>query len=567
MSYDHPSMLPPDGPHPLRDLTNAMDYNNSGEPVVRVHVDGISLEGDVIVSNVTVDNPTSNPVNVRVNSGNVNAAVTGTVTVSSITNNVTIVDGGGSITVDGTVAVSGNISGITSLPPITGTVNANITGGNVRVTQGTDPWNVAGTINAITTPGPGASDAFGRTRTSEPFTLGDYKHLYGLDPNFIDYMVNGGNIAFQNNQACARLTTSSNTSSRSVHQTKFYHHYMPGKSQLILASFNFYSAVNNVTKRTGYFDDRNGIFFEQTGDGTLAMVIRSYVTGSPADTRISQQGGVYGAGDTGWNGDPVDGSGASGWDMDITKTQLWWCDFQWLGVGRVRVGFVHDEQYIVCHTFYHSDNLNVVYMSNPNLPIRCEIFNTGATAGGYFDQICTTVMSEGGYVEAGQDWGVANNGTLRTIAGGATVPVLAIKLKNTFRGYDHNRIIARLENLSVFTTTENVYFRVVKLPNQAALTGNTWVEVDGDSGMQYNVTATTFSSANEDFLIAGYSPAGTSNGSGNTTQLSTPSSAKKNYIVQNFDSTDSEIYAVVVTNLSASQSTQVGATIQWREIY
>ena len=235
MSYNHPSMLPHDGPHPLRDLTNAMDYNNSGEPVVRVHVDGISLEGDVIVSNVTIDNPTTNPVNVRVNSGNVNANITG--------GTVTITDGGNSITVDGNVGV-------------TGTVNATVTGGNINVSQTTSPWIVSG--NVVTQPLLGGNDAFGRLRVSEPYTLGDYKHLYGLDPNFIDYMVNGGNIAFQNNQACARLSTTSNTSSRAVHQTKFYHHYMPGKSQMVLASFNFYNAVSNVTKRTGYFDDRYG---------------------------------------------------------------------------------------------------------------------------------------------------------------------------------------------------------------------------------------------------------------------------------------------------------------------
>ena len=541
---------PPAQPNELNNVHNAMQYNTSGEPVVRVHVDGISLEGDVIVSNVTVDNTTSNPVNVTVNSGNVNANVTGNVVVSSITSNVTIVDGGGSITVDGNVGVTGN-------------VNANITGGNVRVTQGTSPWVVSG--NVITQPLLGGNDAFGRLRVSEPYTLGDYKHLYGLDPNFIDYTVNGGNIAFQNNQACARLSTTSNSSSRAVHQTKFYHHYMPGKSQLVLASFNFYNAVSNVTKRTGYFDDRNGIFFEQRGDGTLSMVVRSYVTGSPVDVRISQEGGVYGAGDTGWNGDPVDGSGPSGWDLDISKTQLWWCDFQWLGVGSVRCGFVHDGEYILCHTFHHSDNLATVYMSNPNLPVRCEIQNVGTTTGGYFDQICTTVMSEGGYNESGTDWAGGNNGTLRTISSGATVPVFAVRLKNTFRGYDHNRIIARLQNLSVFTTTENIYFEVVKLPNQAALTGNTWVDVDADSGVQYNATATAFSGG--DILISGYSPAGTANGSGNTTPIDTPSNAKKNYIVQNYDSTDSEIYAIVIKNLSSSQSTQVGATIQWREIY
>ncbi len=27
-------------------------------------------------------------------------------------------------------------------------------------------------------------DAFGRTRVSELFTLGDYKHLFAIDPNF-----------------------------------------------------------------------------------------------------------------------------------------------------------------------------------------------------------------------------------------------------------------------------------------------------------------------------------------------------------------------------------------------
>ena len=142
------------------------------------------------------------------------------------------------------------------------------------------------------------SDAFNRLRVSEPFTLGDYKHVYGLDPNFIDYATNGGTVTFQSNQACARLTTSSNSSCQVVHQTKHYHHYMPGKSQLILSSFNFYEATPNVTKRTGYFDNDNGLYFEQTGDGTLNFVLRSSVTGSPQEIRIPQSI---------WNIDKCDG--------------------------------------------------------------------------------------------------------------------------------------------------------------------------------------------------------------------------------------------------------------------
>jgi len=112
-------------------------------------------------------------------------------------------------------------------------------------------YNALGQPVLRTTLKVGQSDAFGRIRMSSPFTLGDYKHLYGLDPNFIDYTTNGGSVAFQANKACARLTTTNNPSSRVIHLTKFYHHYMPGKSQQILTSFCYYAATANVTKRTG----------------------------------------------------------------------------------------------------------------------------------------------------------------------------------------------------------------------------------------------------------------------------------------------------------------------------
>lgn len=397
-------------------------------------------------------------------------------------------------------------------------------------------------------------DAFGRGRVSLPFTLGDYKHLYGLDPNFIDYAVNGATIAYQPNQACARLTTTSNSSSRIVHQTKFYHHYMPGKSQVILSSFNFYTATTNVTKRTGYFDDNNGIYLEQAGNGTLSWVIRSYVTGAPQERRVTQSQ---------WSEDKCDGTGASAFSIDITKTQLAWIDFQWLGVGRVRCGFVHNGEYVLAHEFNNSNNLATVYISTPNLPVRCEILNTGTTTGAYFDQICSTVISEGGYVEAGTDWAVSN--TPRLLTSGSTLPIMAIRLKNTFKSYS-NRMIVRMGNLSMFSDSENIKWRLIKLPNTSQLTETTWTAVDDDSGVEYCVDATAFTDGDEiDNGFVGASTQG-SQKAGGAPGSNLPSAAKKNYIVQNYDSTDSEIYVVVVTNLGA-QSTNVGVGMQWREIY
>jgi hypothetical protein len=397
-------------------------------------------------------------------------------------------------------------------------------------------------------------DAFGRGRVSMPYTLGDYKHLYGLDPNFVDYSVNGGAVAFQENKACARLSTTSNSSSRVVHQTKFYHHYMPGKSQVILSSFNFYSATANVTKRTGYYDDDNGIYLEQAGDGTLSWVIRSFVTGAAVERRFTQSQ---------WNKDKCDGTGTSGFNIDTTKTQLAWIDFQWLGVGRVRCGFVHDGEYVFAHEFNNSNNLATVYISNPNLPVRCELLNTGTTAGAYFDQICSTVMSEGGYVESGTDWAVTN--TLRVLTSGSTLTIMAIRLKNTFRTYK-NRMIVRMGNLNMFSDGENIKWRLIKLPDSSQLTETTWTSVDADSGIEYNVDATAFTDGDEiDNGWVGASTQG-SQKAGGSPGSNIPSSAKKNYIVQNYDSTDSEIYVVVATNLGA-QSTNVGVGMQWREIY
>jgi hypothetical protein len=410
-------------------------------------------------------------------------------------------------------------------------------------------------VNAsVAAAGPMAVDAFGRERISQPYTLGDYKHLYGLDPNFLDITANGGTVSFQANKACARLATTTTANSSAIHQTKFYHQYMPGKSQLIYSTFNFYAATAGVTKRTGYFDANNGIIFQQDGDGTLKFIIRTYTSGSAVDAEVVSQAN--------WNVDKCNGSGPTGFNLDITKTQILFIDFQWLGVGKVRVGFVYNGQFIIAHEFEHSNILQVVYMSNPNLPVRCEIVSSGSNPAAYFDQICSTVISEGGYVESGQNWSALNT-TLRSLTSGSSIPLFAIRLKDTFNTYA-NRMIVRLDNYNIFSTKEPLTYQIIKLPGIAGLTtGTSWVTVDTDSGVEYNVGATAYSGG--DVLASGYVPASASGKEG-VVNNANPSVAKKNYIVQNYASTDSEIYMVYVTNIGTTTTT-VGASMQWREIY
>lgn len=621
----------PDEPN-LLNLHKSMQYNASGEPQVRVHVDGISLEGDVIVDRVRLWDGTNNlsfdlpnndgetapwslPTenhNMVFNGstwdrmrGNTTDGVLTKITnsylpVSKDTNansdsNRIFVNANGTVELGATTLsalenISATVTGTVSLSQTTLDALETIT-----VNQGTNPWTVTGNVNATISGDVSVAemnpDAFGRQRVSELFTLGDYKHIYALDPNFLDSVANGGTVTFVADQAAAVLATSSNTASYAIHQTKFYHHYQPGKSQLIYSSVNFRAPHRNVTKRTGYFDDRDGIYFEQVGsdtaDGTtvsnstqtLNWVIRTYVGGSPSEATFNTT--VNGLAYTykrrvpqsEWNVDKCDGTGPSGFKLDITKTQLAWIDFQWLGVGRVRCGFVHDGALITAHEYYHSNVLPTVYMSNPNLPVRCEIRNTGTTPGGAMDQICSSVMSEGGYVESGIDWSVYSTNRATPTPGQTRFPLIAIRLKNTFQGYP-NRLSVRPLSLGLFAKTEPIVYEVVKLPSAASLSstapgGLIWTSANDNSGVEYCVNATGFTEVDVDRFASGYVPSGSSQNSLSPVATGTLTAAKKNIISQNIDSTNSEVFVVIVSTIFAGNqlTADVACAIQWREIY
>jgi hypothetical protein len=406
-----------------------------------------------------------------------------------------------------------------------------------------------------------ADDAFGRLRTSDPYTLGDYKHRYSIDPDFIDVKVGtGATVSFDRNKASAILQSGISTNGYTIHQSKRYHHYMPGKSQLIFNSFNFGSAQQNVIKRVGYFNDNNGIYLEQESNGTLNFVIRSQTGVGASERRVPQSQ---------WNKDKLDGSGVSGFNLDITKTQLVFTDFEWLGVGRVRCGFSMDGKNIVAHEFYNSNHLETVYMSNPNLPVRAEVRNTGAQvgAGGSFAHICASVISEGGYSEVGKEF--SHTTSLRTVGVGSTVPIIAIRLKNSFKGYP-NRAIIRLEDVQVFSVGSNVKYEVVKIRNFEGFSATgEWISENDESVVEYNQSATGITTAVYEDFMGGYAagdsqnlqkPAATSSASVNG-----PTS-RKNFLAQNYDSTNSEIFSVRVSNIG-TDLTNVGVSMRWREIY
>ena len=126
-----------------------------------------------------------------------------------------------------------------------------------------------------------------------------------------------------------------------------------------------------------------------------------------------------------------------------------------------------------------------------------------------------------------------------------------------------NRVLARLQEFSLYSVKEPLTDKVIKLPNISYLTGGSWSPVDARSGVEFNVGATAYT----DGLVfaSGYVSAAVGN-RGSVNADPSASNARQNYIAQNYDSTDSEIYIIAVTNLGTTTTT-VGASMQWREIY
>lgn len=287
------------------------------------------------------------------------------------------------------------------------------------------------------------NDAFQRIRTSHPQTLFDSKQLFDNAPLFWDDAeVSGGSTTSTHSTARAStiIGVALNTAGKRVRQTKMRFNYQPGKSQFILMTGVLASGGGaGIIRSMGMFDDNNGIFMRDN-EGTVEAVIRSSVSGSPVENAVAQSA---------WNLDALDGTGSSGYTLDASKAQIVVFDFEWLGVGRVRIGFVIDGKIIYCHEFLHANVSTSVYMSTPNLPLRYEIENDGTGAASTLEHICSSVMSEGGV----QDNGVLrhkDSGTLTALASGTAYAALGIRLKSTHLGATINII-----NLSVLATTAN----------------------------------------------------------------------------------------------------------------
>ena len=363
------------------------------------------------------------------------------------------------------------------------------------------PTNVALTgqpISVTTDPGTGtksaALDAFGRLRVSNPMTLFDSSHRYKDNNLWNTSVASSGAAVFNANQGLVDLNVTATSGSKVYRETTKVFSYQSGKSLLVMTTFVFNTAKANLQQRVGYYGAANGMYLELGGAGgnVLSFVERSSVSGSLAETKVAQSA---------WNYDKMDGTGPSGMTLDITKAQILWMDFEWLGVGTVRLGFVIDGKFILCHQFHHANLITSTYITTASLPLRYEIENTGTTASNStLKQICSTVISEGGYQLNGLQQAVSTPITAprTTSVAGTYYPIVSIRLKSSPDFLDAVIILTALSMLGTGNGT-NYNWKAIA---SGTTTGGTWVSAGANSAVEYDITGTSFSGGRT--LASGY---------------------------------------------------------------
>ena len=374
-------------------------------------------------------------------------------------------------------------------------------------------------------------DAFGRLRISNPHTLFDSQNRYYPNSKFFGYTVDGATIEYSSNESTVYMNVSSNVTAYAMRETKHVFEYQPGKSLLILNTFVLNPKKQNLVQRVGYYGQLNGIFLELSDD--LYIACRN----NGVDTKVSQSN---------WNCTTL-------CQLDIKKAQIFWIDVEWLGVGNVRTGFIINGKYITCHTFRHANYDTSVYMTTACLPIRYEIYNAAqTTSNSSMKQICSTVISDGGYepklpLFSQLNSNVAVGFPTLTVAG-KLYPLISLRLKSNVI----DSIVTIQQMDFIITTKDSIRWALLLNPT---LTGASWTAHRTSNIIEVDTTSTDMTGGTE--VNAGLVlESGT-----NVIDSSSFNHQIGRYISNG--SYVSDVFTLAASGFSASA--QVGALISWNQ--
>lgn len=394
-------------------------------------------------------------------------------------------------------------------------------------------------------------DGVGQLRVATPVVLGSYDFVAGpQDSLFWDEVANGGSVAHDNQNSYMLLSTGTLSGSKGNRVTHRYHYYQPGTGILVLLSLAVGDTgkANNV-REWGVGDAENGLFFSLIGT-TLGVTVRTNTSGSVVNTFIAQEN---------WNADKVDGTGLSKFNFDITKKNLFWIDYLWLGSGAIRFGvFGDNNERIVCHNVSNANGLPTPYMRSASLPVAFFNYNTGVTAStSELRYICSAIYSESQTDYMFWRFSDMENTSLRTIT--TDTPLLSVRSKTLdIGGGTPNRVGVYPDTLAIYVTGGPV--KIDWIFGADTLTDDTWSltgigTVEGDEA----ATAITYDPSAK--MYTHYVPLGVTN-----IDMKPYWETNDIGITLHADAATQIIHSIVVTKLNPGDTVTARCTLTYREL-
>jgi len=278
-------------------------------------------------------------------------------------------------------------------------------------------------------------DAFSRLRVSSPGYRFDSQLTYGIDADLWDIKETGdGSVDYDTTNRSASLTAGQAAGANTaILQSRYHAPYTPGRGQLVFITFSVQSETPaNGEVGVGYYDGANGIYLKQTA---TELTLNLENTTSAPNANVLQAD---------WNIDPLDGTGPSGFTLDVTKTNILVIQLQALYVGRVVVGFDIGGNLIPVHAFENANIADHPYIAQASLPIRYWASTEDDDAESIIRAICSSVISEGGdNLENISGRQFAASGTLTDAD--PKIAVMVIRPKEQFNSINQNALVIPTE--------------------------------------------------------------------------------------------------------------------------
>lgn len=388
-------------------------------------------------------------------------------------------------------------------------------------------------------------DAFGHAQVSQLSTIDAHTFTYGDRPDrYYTLSVESGTVAAVPQESCLLFSTTTTSGSYIGRTSNQYYPYTPGIGTSLLMSFRLGdSGKANVVRRWGMYDAEDGAFFQLSGS-ILGVGIRNSSTGTAVDTIVNRSN---------FNGDTLDDALISEYILDITKYNIYFIDYQWLGAGRVRYGVNSPSgKRIILHTIENPNSHTVPYMRTGTLPIKLEQFNLNTAAStSEMRLLCSTVQKQS-HVDEYEGLSFSTISNRKTITGSAYSPVMSFRPTTTYQG-EVNHTTAFALDYEADVSGSPIILSVYAQPT---LSGSTWTSPTSSySSTEIDVDATSFTGG----LLRG--------------SLLMPSGVFRREIREGFQNSFSllasgtqPIFTFVAKTTDPSGSAAVTLLVRWKEV-